>query len=145
MQSATFKPIEFVRKKEDCKQLLIQFQQKAKTAVVKKNYKVYESVMHTVVFGNLPEVLIAGSELKRKGAATSDEQVTLEYFEFFEEMFGAVVHQSWLAYMNKKYEKGDTVIFKFLMLFLTENFFETWKVSEPRSTVKVMVRNSVLA
>lgn len=141
----TFKPIEFVRKKEDCKQLLQQFHQKAKTAVVKKNYKVYESVMHSTVFGALPSVLIAGSEIKRKGVNSAEEELIGQYYELFEETFGAVVHQSWLAYMNKKYEKGDTIIFKFLMLFLTDNFFESWKVSEPRHAIKAMVRNSVLA
>ena len=142
---ATFKPIEFVRKKADCKLLVQQFHSKAKTAVTKKNYKVYESVMHTLVFGNLPDILVWGSEVKRKGATTPDEQLALEYYELFEDTFGAVVHQSWLSYMNKKFEKGDTIIFKFLMLFLTENFYESWKVSEPRDTVKTMVRNSVLA
>ncbi|MBX2902706.1 MAG: hypothetical protein KF872_04040 [Chitinophagales bacterium] len=142
---ATFKSIEFVRKKDDCKKIIDQFHQKAKVAVVKKNYKLYQSILQTLVLGHLPEILLTGNELKRRGAATEEEHLYLEYFSLFEETFGYVIHQSWLSYMNQKFEKGDGIIFKFLMLFLTENFFESWKVSEPRSAIKTMVRNSVLA
>lgn len=142
---STFKSIEFVRKKDECKKILAQFHQKAKVAVVKKNYKLYQSIIQTVVFGHLPEILLKATEVKRRGAETEEERLHLEYYLLFEETFGSVIHQSWLAYMNQKFEKGDAVIFKFLMLFLTENFYESWRVSEPRSAIKTMVRNSVLA
>jgi hypothetical protein len=143
--SASFKSIEFVHKRDECKKILSLFHQKAKTAVLKKNYKLYQSVIQTVVLGVLPDILIKGTEIKRRGADNDEEKLYLEYYLMFEETFGAVIHQSWLAYMNQKFEKGDTIIFKFLMLFLTENFFENWKISEPRSVVKTMVRNSILA
>jgi hypothetical protein len=142
---STFKSIEFVRKKDECKKILEQFHQKAKVAVVKKNYKLYQSIIQTVVFAHLPEILLKSTEVKRRGAETEEERLHLEYYLLFEETFGSVIHQSWLAYMNQKFEKGDAVIFKFLMLFLTENFYESWRVSEPRSAIKTMVRNSVLA
>ncbi|HRN94395.1 MAG: hypothetical protein M9931_06740 [Chitinophagales bacterium] len=142
---ATFKSIEFVRKREDCKTVIAAFHQKAKTAVVKKNYKLYQSVLQTVILGHLPDLLLRGNEIKRKGASSPDEQLWLEYFLLYEEVFASVVHQSWLSYMNQKYEKGDTILFKFLMLFLTENFYESWKASEPRSAIKTMVRNSILS
>lgn len=141
----TFKSIEFVRRREDCKTVINTFHQKGKSAVVKKNYKLYQSVLQTVVIGYLPDLLLRGNEIKRKGVSGPEDQLFLEYFELYEEIFSLVVHQSWLAYMNQKYEKGDTILFKFLMLFLTENFYESWKASEPRSAIKTMVRNSILS
>lgn len=94
---------------------------------------------------HLPTVLLNGSEANRRGANTEEEQLSLEYYQLFEEIFSMVIHQSWVAYMNKKYEKGDTIIFKFLMMFLTENFYESWKVSEPRSLIKTMLKKTLWA
>lgn len=145
VMESTFKSIDFVRKKDECKKIIAQFHQKAKTAVLKKNYKLYQSIIQTVIVGHLPELLLKATEIKRRGAETDEEQLHLEFYLLFEETFGAVIHQSWLAYMNQKFEKGDAIIFKFLLLFLTENFYESWKQSEPRSAIKTMVRNSVLA
>lgn len=142
---STFKAIEFVKTKTNSKQIIDTFHKKAQTAVFKKNYKLYQSILQSIVLTHLPTMLLNGSEANRRGANTEDEQLSLEYYQLFEESFSMVIHQSWVAYMNKKYEKGDTIIFKFLMMFLTENFYESWKVSEPRSLIKTMVKKTLWA
>jgi hypothetical protein len=143
MSASTFKSIEFVRKKDTCQQLLLRFHNNAKKAVFAKDFVAYKTQLVSVVLSGLPDILERGAALKGQSALQGEDVLVADYFGLFETVLELVATQSWAEYMAGENMKGDTVIFKFMMLFLTDNFFDSWRESNPRELAANMVRNFV--
>ena len=143
MSTSTFKSIEFVRKKDTCQQLLVKFHTNAKKSVFAKDYDSYKTELVFVVLSGLPDVLERGAKLKGQVGLQGEDELVADYFGLFETVLDLVATQSWSEYMSGENLKGDTVIFKFMMLFLTDNFYDSWRESNPRELAANMVRNFV--
>jgi len=143
MSTSTFKSIEFVRKKDTCQQLLVRFHANAKKSVFAKDYDTFKTELVFVILSGLPDVLERGASLKGKAGLEGEDVLIADYFGLFETVLELVATQSWSEYMAGENQKGDTVIFKFMMLFLTDNFYDSWRESNPRELAANMVRNFV--